>query len=328
MQLINETLGQLQLGEAASFERLTVFPLLGAPSRAADYLTLDEALEAEQARVQEVSDSGSVPELRFDNLGGRRVLLVDGDELIGARQNRIVNLTILVPAHATIEIPVSCVEAGRWAHHSDEFSSGRRSMYARGRASKMEQVSACMKVSGDHYSDQAEVWNDIDTMACDLDVSSPTSAMADLYEGHEERLGAYRKAFKAEPGQQGAVFAINGAIIGLEYFDSPQPFAHYLDKLVGSYAMEAMLARETDGKAVTGDAVSGFLQTVAAASGDAYRALGEGEDLRLSDDRVVGGALVADRRVVHLAAFNLRHTGSYGCQRARHYSDRPVHQGE
>ena len=325
MQVISDTLGQLQLGEPTSFNGLTVFPLLGDPSREADYLTLDEALETEQARVQEVSDAGNVPELRFDNLGGRRVLLVDGDELIGAKQNRIVNLSILVPAHSTIKIPVSCVEAGRWAYHSDEFSSSRRSMYARGRASKMAQVSACMEVSGDHYSDQSAVWNDLDTVSSDLDVSSPTSAMADIYESHEERLGAYRKAFRAGAGQQGAVFAVNGAIVGLEFFDSPRSFTHYLDKLVGSYAIEAMLARETEGKTVTGDAVQGFLKTVGAAGGDIYLALGEGEDLRLSGERVIGGALVADRCVVHLAAFNLRHTGRYGSQRARHYSNRPVH---
>ena len=291
MQVISDTLGQLQLGEPNSFERLAVFPLLGDTSSEADYLTLDDALETEQARVQEVSDSGSVPDLRFDNLGERRVLLVDGDELVGAKQNRSVNLTILVPAHSTIEIPVSCVEAGRWAYHSDEFNSGRRSMYARGRASKMEQVSANMKVSGDHYSDQSAVWDDIETMACDLSVSSPTSAMADLYEGHEEQLGTYREAFKAEVGQQGAVFAINGTIIGLEYFDSPKPFAHYLDKLVGSYAFEAMLARETDGKAVSSDAVLTFLKTVGTAGGDIYLALGEGCQVNHS---LVGNERTAD----------------------------------
>ncbi len=55
-----------------------------------------------------------MPELRFVNHCERPVLLLDGEELVGAKQNRILNLTVLVPAHQTIVIPVSCVEAGRW----------------------------------------------------------------------------------------------------------------------------------------------------------------------------------------------------------------------
>jgi hypothetical protein len=96
MQTISDTINGLHLGEATSFEGLTVFPLVGDHVQEKDYLTLDEALEQEQARVIEVSEAGDVPNLLFENLGDRKVLLVDGDELVGAKQNRIINLTILV----------------------------------------------------------------------------------------------------------------------------------------------------------------------------------------------------------------------------------------
>ncbi|MEN8133320.1 MAG: DUF6569 family protein [Pseudomonadota bacterium] len=325
MQAISDTLGQLKLGKPTTFEQLTVFPLFGNASMDADYLMLDEALEQEQARVVEVSESGSVPDLRFDNLGDRKVLLVDGDELIGAKQNRIINLTILVPAHTQIEIPVSCVEAGRWSHRSDEFSSAGRNMYARARASKMEQVSACMKVSGDHYSDQSAVWEDIADRSSDLDVSSLTGSMSDLYEQHEERLGAFRKAFMVQDDQVGAVFVVNGQVHGLEYFNSPRPFSQYLDKLVGSYAIEAMLDRGEKTGPVSDDTVTAFLNRVAGADGETYLALGEGEDLRLSGEEIAGGVLVADNHVVHLAAFDIRNTGARTSSRARAYCNRPVH---
>src|SRR5262245_32415074 len=118
MHSITEALANLRLGEPAAFRNLIVFPLFGCNDRAPEYLTLDEALEQGLARVTEVSEGGSVPELAFENDGARRVLLVDGEELVGARQNRVLNLSILVAPKSKVVIPVSCVEQGRWRYAS------------------------------------------------------------------------------------------------------------------------------------------------------------------------------------------------------------------
>ena len=83
-----------------------------------------EALDAGLARVEEVSEGGSVPELRFTNSAAMPILIVDGEELVGAKQNRVANLTILAPAKTTIRIPVSCVEAGRWRYSRDSLPAG------------------------------------------------------------------------------------------------------------------------------------------------------------------------------------------------------------
>ena len=84
---------------------------------------------------------GSVPELKVFNGLSQPVLLLDGEELIGAKQNRVLNLTIMVPADTEMMIPVSCVEAGRWQHISDGFVAADRTQFARGRAKKLSQVS-------------------------------------------------------------------------------------------------------------------------------------------------------------------------------------------
>ncbi len=325
MQAISDTINQLHMGKSTLFEGLTVFPLFGDSTFEADYLTLDEALEQKQARVIEVTEDGDVPNLLFENLGDRKVLLVDGDELIGAKQNRVINLTILVPAHSKIEIPVSCVEAGRWSYRSSEFMSAKRAMFSRARASKAEQVTVRMKRSGERYSDQSEVWDNIAECASHLDVDSPTRSMGDMYEQYEARLGAYREAFKAEDNQVGAVFAVNGHVQGVEYFDSPRLFRQQLDKLVGSYAVEAVLRKNDRSKATTAAVASDFLAKVAAAKGEAYLGLGEGEDVRLSANELAGGALVVEDRVVHLAAFNRDPEGRVVRRRpSRWFSDEQV----
>jgi hypothetical protein len=65
-----------------------------------------------------VSEGGDVPTLRLTSAADRPVLLLDGEELIGAKQNRVLNTTVLVAAHSRLTIPVSCVEQGRWAYKS------------------------------------------------------------------------------------------------------------------------------------------------------------------------------------------------------------------
>ena len=122
MELILEAVGGARIGEPACYKNLAVFPLFGSRLRQADYLTLDEALEQKCSEVTEVSEGGSVPELKFVNSGARPVFLLDGEQLIGAKQNRVLNLSILVAGGKTIIIPVSCVEAGRWRHSTRDFS--------------------------------------------------------------------------------------------------------------------------------------------------------------------------------------------------------------
>ena len=71
------------------------------------FYKIDQMLQGNRiasfARITEVSRGGSVPELAFENSSAEKILLVDGDELAGAKQNRIVNLGAY--AGATVHSP-------------------------------------------------------------------------------------------------------------------------------------------------------------------------------------------------------------------------------
>lgn len=161
MQLINDTLSALSISAPQSFSNLAVYPLIAPADLDPDYLVLNEALARKLARVTEVSAGGSVPELAFENQADQGVLLLDGEELVGARQNRVLNITILVGGHKSVVIPVSCVEHGRWRYNSDEFASADHALFSKARAKKARHVSASMRDSGTRHSDQGEVWDDI-----------------------------------------------------------------------------------------------------------------------------------------------------------------------
>jgi len=309
MQLITDTISSARLGKPKTFRNITVFPVFGSWI-APDYITLDEALANKFAKVTEVSEGGSVPELKFVNDSDNAVFVMEGEELIGAKQNRTLNLSILISAKKAVTIPVSCVERGRWARHSVEFSSAPRAQYAEGRARKIAQVSASLQSTGTRYSNQGAVWQDIDEKSQRLNTTSRTSAMADIFEQHSAGLEEYVKSFAPEEGQVGAVFTIGGKVSGLELFDSPDTLKKLWSKLMRSYGLDALdragSAGESDENPPPGagtNEVEAFLQRLSGAESKQYPAVGEGEDIRLSNAGLTGGALAARGRVIHLSAF-------------------------
>jgi hypothetical protein len=315
MSVVAECLSQVRLGEPQVCQNLFLFPLLGEAANAPEYLLLEEAIAGGCARVTEVSAHGSVPELKLVNDCDRAVLLLDGEELVGARQNRILNLSLLVAGHTDTLIPVSCVEAGRWRPTSEEFAPSGRTHYASGRAQNADHVSLSLRTDGSRRSDQGAVWADIDAKLARMHVHSETSAAAALYETHQRSLEAYLAGFAPAAGQRGALFAINGRVVGLDLFDSAATLAKVLPRLVRSYALDAIDEREHPAEPARFEAER-LLERVAAAKVERFPAVGVGEDLRLSGPRLAGAAVVAEGRVVHLCAFALQGVAGEGARGA------------
>ncbi|MBL3618758.1 MAG: hypothetical protein JMN26_13630 [gamma proteobacterium endosymbiont of Lamellibrachia anaximandri] len=310
MSTITECLSHVRLGEPQVHHNLVLFPLIAEKSAEPHYLLLDEALARGCARVTEVSESGSVPELSFVNECGRPVLLLDGEELVGAKQNRILNLTVMAPAHKSIIIPVSCVEAGRWRAESADFASAKRAHYAAGRASKAAHVSASLRNSGTRRSDQSAVWQDISEKSARMQAHSRSEAAAAMYHQHRASLDDFLQAFLPVEEQAGAMFAVNGRIVGLDLFDSSATLSSLLGKLVESYALDAIDTVQAESEGAATDDPQVMLDDTARAAVECFPAVGEGEDLRLHGERLSGGALVKDNRVIHLCAFRLQVRGS------------------
>jgi hypothetical protein len=245
---------------------------------------------------------GRVPELRVVNNGDRPVLIIDGEELVGAKQNRIVNLTVLVPEHSTLTLPVTCVEAGRWSSVSKEFQPAERAFHASGRRSQLGSVSRSMESHRSHMSDQSAVWSEIAEKSARLGARSATGAAAAMYEHRREGLDRILGSIRAQEHQVGAVFAIRGAIAGFDAFDSPATWARTMPKLLRSYGLDALdMGIGGDGFATPDP--QRFLDAVSRATCTVYPAVGAGQDLRFEDGGIVGAALETNSGVVHAVAF-------------------------
>ncbi len=305
MWTLQEEFSRIEIGRSSQFRNLTLFPLIrrSVPIQELDYLLLEDAIAQGKVRVTELHPAGSVPELRLENNAELPVLLVDGEELVGAKQNRVLNLTILAPAKHTTVIPVSCVEAGRWKMASPDLKPDCHMMYSGIRAKRVFQVTASMRSNGTRKSDQGAVWRDIADKAFRLKAMSPTGAMSAIFERHASSVEEFARAFMWEAGQCGVAFAIGARLLGLDLFDHPEVMRRFFQKLVRSYALDALDAAQGTSEQPGIETLSGFVARIGAAQSFSERALGLGKDVRLNGSGISGAALWAQERYVHICTF-------------------------
>ena len=304
--IINEYIGGLKLGRKQCYKNLTVFALLSDYNADSDYLTLDEALSGNLIDVVEKDEGGSVPELKVVNRSERLVLILDGEELVGAKQNRIVNTTILIAGKTTTVIPVSCVEQGRWSYKSDKLYSEKRMMASKLRARKADQVQSSLKRSGKFISNQSAIWDDVSEMAMNLDAESPSMAMSAIYRKKAPSIEKYVKHFGLTDSQVGAVFMINGKVAGMDCFGKPETFTKVFEKLVESYALDAIdsLGKNNDKtKKGTKGSAGKFIEASSECRAEIHQSVGLGTDCRLDSDKSTGFALAHDKQVLHMSLF-------------------------
>ncbi len=187
MDAIHEFITSIKVGGNQSHQNMTLFPLLMSDAGEPGYMILEEALSKGAVEITEISQGGSVPELELINKSPQCVLIVDGDELMGAKQNRIVNATFLIAGNAEITIPVSCVEQGRWSYRTNKFSSGEKVMPPSMRRDHQEFVAMSLKEGRGYQSNQGMIWDELAMKSERMAVHSKTGAMADLLDGHKNR---------------------------------------------------------------------------------------------------------------------------------------------
>jgi hypothetical protein len=287
---------QVQLGEPAEHRGIVITPLFPRRDPVARYRTLDEAL-VRGLSITETSQSGDVPELAVTNPLDDDVLLYDGEELVGAKQNRILNVTVLVGARTTLPIPVSCVEEGRWSWRSDRFGAARHISHAELRRRKAERLQAAPLARG---VAQGEVWDAVRDKAARLQVQSPTGANADAYRARAADIGALESAFPLQPGQCGAVLSL-GREHCLDLVSLPTAFARLYPKLRAGYLLDAL--ERLDGAAATVAATGELVGAVERSLSTRQPSAGLGEDVRLRGDGVIGAGLELDGELLQLSAF-------------------------
>ena len=313
---VKEFLSEIKVGAKQSHNNMTLYCLLSASEAPVDFFTLDEALEREILIVTELSEGGSVPELKVSNKSDQKVLLLDGEELVGAKQNRVLNVTILLAPKSETVIPVSCVEQGRWSYRSRKFGSDSRSMSAYLRKKKAETVTMNLR-RGQHFSsDQGVVWDEIEKKYARMEAQpSPTMAMADLYESCKESATDYMKAFHAVDHQVGMIVFIDRAMAGIDIIGKFDTLGKTFPKLVNSYVMDALETAHVEKKVAAKSLramASKLLESAMGSHIEVRASVALGNDFRLESTDLLGAGLEFEGHVLQLSVFSRNGSEEYG----------------
>lgn len=277
-----KTEGNWRLLDPITYENLTVFPVVSSGGYdTSEFLTLQEGLSRGEVIVREQgaetmirdrdgsrrgvwSGSGaSVNQLVLINQSKRPLLLLSGELVSGGKQDRIIAKDrIVAPGSDPLPLNVFCVEHGRWSAGA-QFTAANTIVHP----SVREQAAVNQK--------QADVWAAViagssapraaaappprvapEDLAMVVESEAPTQSYSKIYESRRvgpsvdalvnEIQRRFRKETSGLRGEQvvGVVIAYGGEVEWSDIFASGDLFAHYWNKLLRSYAVEAV-ARPT-----------------------------------------------------------------------------------
>ena len=279
---INGTKISIELLDSQKYENFEAIPIKSDYFGKKDFLTLKKGYEMGLVEIKELENS-TVNTVLCKNDSVAPLILIDGDEITGAMQNRIINDTLLIPAKSTINIPVSCTEHGRW-HTKGEGAESRTfkpSLYSANHSTRSRKSRASYE---------------------ERDYQGETSALNDSYENLKDKQNDYLSKFHIEDGQNGVIFIVNGEVKGLELFYNHSIYKEYHEKLCRSYIIEAIVEKKSVDN-IDRLKLMKVLENISQSEFKSKKSIGLGDNLKFSNDFGSGSGLVWEDELIHMTFF-------------------------
>lgn len=281
-------------------------------------------------------DRERVDTVRAANPTGTPILLVEGEHFVGGMQNRVVNGSALLAPGAALEIPVTCLEAGRWGYGRraprpvsriggagppeddpappgaappDDPEEDRRFRPGAAKASRrlrrvvVGAVSDSLRDRRGHASDQGAAWGEVDDLMAAYGAPSPSSSAAEAEakvfdrDRNRDRAVGELAALGPLPGQCGVAVTHGELVVSVEVFGAPGLLAAHWGSLARSHLLD--LPRRAGQPSATRALWGARRPTwmpLRRSPG-----LGLGVEFHAKDERLVHHALTLDGRLVHAA---------------------------
>ncbi|GJM32239.1 MAG: hypothetical protein DHS20C18_12400 [Saprospiraceae bacterium] len=243
------------------YENLRLYPIVADQDFIADnegvgkYINLSGAMENSRFRITEKKpygrsdDRGAVNSLTIQNKSQDTVFLMTGDVVRGGNQDRMMAMDMVVPPRTITDIPVFCVEHGRWTYQEPE--EGMNAEEERNRkifafTGYYHIASNDLRKTVKETGDQQAVWNKVDELTSVHNAQSNTQAYAALEqsEAFTSKRDAYLDYFKGrfadKKGVVGLLAVSGNKILGADVFGHPNLFQKQYESLLHSYITDAL----------------------------------------------------------------------------------------
>ena len=287
---------------------ITIAQLYHEPSNSLEYISIHNAFRNNLVKVEEVSERGNVNELFLTNLSDKYLFIMDGDILKGAKQNRVVNTSILVGPNKKMFIPVSCVEQGRWNYRSNKFRPSDEVAYGKIRREKSMNIFFNEGSGrGKYQTNQSQVWSNVEESMDQLGVFSSTASHSDSFRERRKDFTNLINKITLNKNANGLAYFVNGTLSGIEIFNRNDVYDDYFEKLKYAIAMDAeiKLSKRVEPQSISDDkaredilyCIDDFnsqLENI-----DSCKGVGLGVESRLVTDKEVYYDLTYQKQTVH-----------------------------
>jgi len=293
--------------------QLSVVEFISSNIDTFDYISLGKAVKENLIELKEISEGGSVNDVYVVNRSDKFVFIMDGDIIQGAKQNRIINTSILLAPMSKTQIQVSCVEQGRWQKVSNKFDAPDEFFAPSSiRSLKNIDVFDNLKKGRSHYANQSKVWSAVNDKLKDHNVSSDTSNLGDIMKEKEGEFKAIEEEFKCGENVNGlAIFKGNG-FLGLDLFNSSIIYKDYFYKIVKGVAFDYSYGKKKD-KQVDKNELKyktlDMLDMIDTFEKHRFKGVGVGYEERFESDKLTGFQLMYENNLIHMAAMNYSKEG-------------------
>lgn len=275
-----------------------------------EYISGSRALKEKKLVIQEITQGGSVNVLRGINESEFNIFLMDGDILEGAKQNRVLNTSVFIGSNSIIDIPVSCVERGRWHYKDNHFRGSDYIIPSAMRSKKTSKVSMNLEESLEFDADQSEVWENVDNYSMDFKVVSETSDLTEVLKEKKETIDELTNHFKLSPEANGMAVFVNDRLLHIDIFNRKDIYHEYFAKLLRGAVSETLFLKLGNPlpveKAVS--ILNTLLEKREKITKKDYPAVGLGVEKRFEDKDITGFELEFEKKKVHTTIMNLEKT--------------------
>lgn len=291
---------KIQIGEPFFIKNLLLYPIYFENKTKFNPLSLYEALNNKMVKIEEVN-GGKINEVVFKNLSDEKIFAIDGEEIIGALQNRVINTAFLAKERAEFLLPVTCVEEGRWSGNKKEFLPGEMS-FVTIRSELCKSVNKSLYEKKKFESNQSAVWKRVKETLKSLKVNSKTLSMHDTYNKCKDEIEKYIE--NLDFNQFNGFIAFAGKdFLCMDFFYSKDLFNKYKIKILKGYAIDALMRKNEVTNIKDRKEIEEIILEIKNGNKRKFKSISLGNEIRFETKNFVGRALEHNDKILHLAVF-------------------------